>query len=229
MLEEGTAVDRLQFYVHDIRLVDEAGAAHSFALTSRLPWQHERVALLELVPARRDIVEGSVPPRRYTGVAFSVGVPFDLNHANPLTAGAPLDRAEMFWSWQSGYKFLRLDLTAGEHEAAFHLGSTGCSSASALRRPQAPCAQPNVIHVVLEGIDPITEPIRVRVGDVVAALADEQRVCTGDYEQTACALAYATTGLDAETGQCGGRANGAGCEQTWFAVPADVRSAGHAP
>lgn len=219
MLDDAASVHAVQFYVHDVRLVDEQGETHSLVFEQRPPWQSDRVALLDLAKPARDVIEGSAPKRRYTGVQFALGVPFDLNHANPMTAAAPLDRPEMFWTWQSGYKFLRLDLAAGEHDAAFHLGSTGCSSASALRPPQQACGQPNVIHVALRDFDPTADPIHVRVADIVAALATaEQRACTGEYAQPACATAFATTGLDAKTGRCGADDPMTPCDQRLFTV-----------
>ena len=39
---------------------------------------------------------------------FELGVPFEQNHTNPLTAQAPLNVSEMFWSWQLGHKFFTL-------------------------------------------------------------------------------------------------------------------------
>lgn len=222
ILDDATVVHGLELYVHDVRLIAESGDTYPLDLELRPPWQSERVALLDLAQGRRDILEGRAPPGRYTGVQFSVGVPFDLNHANPLQASAPLDRADMFWSWQSGYKFLRLDLEAGEHEAAFHLGSTGCSSASALRPPEQACAQPNVMHVELRGFDPTTQPIRVRVAEIAAALArGGSRACTGDYDQPGCAAALATTGLDAQQGMCGAATGATWCEQRLFLPPGD--------
>jgi uncharacterized repeat protein (TIGR04052 family) len=153
------------------------------------------------------------------GVRFSVGVPFDLNHSNPLTAAAPLNRTELFWSWQLGYKFLRVELTDDQHASAFHLGSTGCSSASALRPPQQPCAQPNVMRVELRGFDPMTQPIRVQTAALVAALKQTAQACTGEYErEPACAAALATTGLDAKSGVCAG-ADGLCSDQQLFAAP----------
>jgi uncharacterized repeat protein (TIGR04052 family) len=211
-LRDANAVHRLQFYLHDIVLISEAGKTYPLSLKSHAPWQSDRVALLDFAGAttKRAVVEGSAMRDRYTGVRFVIGVPFDLNHANQLTATAPLDRADMFWSWQSGYKFLRLDLAAGEHEAAFHLGSTGCSSASVLRPPQQPCAQPNRIRVELTGFDPLTQPIEMHVSEIVAALgANETRACTGDYSQASCAQAFAATGLDALTGECLGAGDAA--------------------
>src|SRR5687768_10070235 len=198
------AVHRLQFYVHDVELLSDEDTVHPMRMENRAPWQSERIALLDFssAAAARTTIEGHVPAARYTGVRFTVGVPFDLNHANQLTATAPLDRGDMFWSWQSGYKFLRLDLTAGEHQSAFHLGSTGCSSASALRPPQQPCAQPNLIHVELKDFDPLTQSIEIRVEEIVAALSEGgSRACTGDYTQAGCSGAFATTGLDVESGK----------------------------
>ena len=138
----------------------------------------------------------------YSGIRLTIGVPLELNHTNPLAAAAPLDRGEMFWSWQSGHKFLRADLADAGHEWAFHLGSTGCSSASALRPPAQPCAQPNEMRIELRG-DPLRNVIRFRMETLLAAArAASYVVCTGDYlVDPACKDAYAATGLQPGTPQ----------------------------
>jgi uncharacterized repeat protein (TIGR04052 family) len=205
---ESDAVQRLQFYVSNVQLLQGNGSWERLALSAVPPWQSEQVALLDLKgpqPERHFEVTGTAAGGSYSGVRFIVGVPFDLNHANPLTASAPLNRAELFWSWQSGYKFLRVELTDQEHASAFHLGSTGCSSASALRPPQLPCKQPNVIRVELRGFDPVSQPIEIHLSQLVAALRQSnQAACTGDYESDpACAAAFALTGLDVRNGECG--------------------------
>ncbi len=219
-----TALQRLQFYVSDVELLQPSGEWRPLALSASPPWQGEHVALLDLDSRSdqgRTQVEGTIDAGMYTGVRFSVGVPFKLNHSNVLTANAPLNRAELFWTWQSGYKFLRLELTDEQHAGAFHLGSTGCSSASALRPPQQPCARPNVMRVELRGFDPLRQAIEVRVADIVAALQQSARAaCTGDYEREAgCASAFMMTGLDVRTGKCTG-ADGICSAQRLFAVPA---------
>lgn len=201
------AIKRLQFYVSDVELLQGDGTASRLALTAASPWQAERVALIDLIGAqseRHAALIGSAPRGSYTGVRFSIAVPFDLNHANPLTALAPLDRPELFWNWQSGYKFLRLELTDDQHAGAFHLGSTGCSSASALRPPLSPCASPNAMRIELRGFDPTRQSIEVRVADLVAALGEGNHpACTGDYQTVqACFTAYLLTGLDVDTGKC---------------------------
>jgi len=218
-LNAGTTPQAVQFYVHEVELLDSGGQSHPLTLNAVLPWQSERVALLDVSPegARRHVIEGRAARRQYTGVRFTVGVPVELNHANPLAAAAPLNRAELFWSWQSGYKFLRFELSAVDHAAAFHLGSTGCSSASALRPPTQPCGQPNAMRVELRGFDPSVEPIQVRIDELVAAMQGAQGACTGDYARDkGCADAFALTGLDAATGRC---ANGSStCAQRLFVV-----------
>jgi uncharacterized repeat protein (TIGR04052 family) len=201
------SIKRLQFYVSSVELLQGDGAAQRLLLKATSPWQSERVALIDLIGGaseRNTMLRGNVARGAYTGIRFSIAVPFDLNHANPLTAAAPLNRAELFWSWQSGYKFLRLELTDDQHAGAFHLGSTGCSSASALRPPQLPCALPNAVRVELRNFDPTRQAVEVRVTDLVAAMSSASRpACTGDYQtDRACFDAYLLTGLDVDTGMC---------------------------
>jgi uncharacterized repeat protein (TIGR04052 family) len=199
---DNATVQSLQFYVHEIELIDEHGKPRPFRFTAAAPWQNERVALVDLAgdstTARHASIQGSVEggAATYSGIRLTVGVPFDLNHANPLAAAAPLDRGEMFWNWQSGHKFLRADLAVAGHEWAFHLGSTGCSSASALRPPAQPCAQPNEMRIELKG-DPLHGVVRLRLDSLIAAAqAASYVVCTGDYQvDPACRDAYAATGL----------------------------------
>ena len=80
---------------------------------------------------------------------FELGVPFMLNHQNPLTAEVPLQQLDMHWAWQSGYKFFRLDLKGPQSDWSFHLGSSGCSSPSVMRAPTQPCTAPNRVQVQL--------------------------------------------------------------------------------
>jgi uncharacterized repeat protein (TIGR04052 family) len=197
----------LKLYVYDIELLDENYQPHPLVLKSSAPWQNDRVALIDLAGAgvRNTTVTGTVaaPAARYSGIRFTVGVPFELNHGNPLTAPAPLDRGDMFWTWQSGHKFLRVDLATDAHEWSFHLGSTGCSSASALRPPQRTCAQPNLIRVELTG-EPLHSTVRLRVDRLAAAMrAADFATCTGEYARDpACTAPFTLTGLRTDSGTC---------------------------
>jgi uncharacterized repeat protein (TIGR04052 family) len=83
-------------------------------------------------------------------LSFTLAVPFELNHQNPLLQPSPLNLPSMFWSWRSGHKFLRLDMQGLDKNWVFHLGSVGCTAASTMRSPQNECVQPNRIHFSLD-------------------------------------------------------------------------------
>ena len=223
LADPGIAIRDLRFYLHQVELLDDNGQAHAVQLTPISPWQSERVALIALTgsPGNAELHGQVAHSAKFTGIRFTVGVPFALNHANPLTAAAPLNRADLFWTWASGYKFMRVDLaedsvakenlakpglTKPGREWAFHLGSTGCSSASALRPPALPCAQPNTIRVELRGFDPTQQPVQVQLNELIDAMhATTTAACTGDYQHNpSCAVAYSRTGLDVASGQCSG-------------------------
>uniref|UniRef100_A0A486XIS8 Copper-binding protein MbnP-like domain-containing protein n=1 Tax=Rheinheimera sp. BAL341 TaxID=1708203 RepID=A0A486XIS8_9GAMM len=76
-------------------------------------------------------------------LAFSVGVPLARNHQDPLQAKPPLNQSDMYWSWQQGYKYLRLELNGADSQWALHLGATGCQSPSPMRPPSSACQQQN--------------------------------------------------------------------------------------
>lgn len=206
---ERIAVQNLQFYVHDVVLLGGDGRDYVYRLAAVPPWQTEQVALIDLAGAsggQRNLALRGHPAGRpaegFAGIRFVVGVPFELNHANPLTAAAPLDRTDLLWTWQSGYKFLRAELAEDGKEWAFHLGSTGCASASALRPPSAECAQPNRMTVELRGVDPLRDGVRFQLSELVQAMrAADYEVCTGGYAHIpACKEPFDRTGLDAGSG-----------------------------
>ncbi len=109
-----------RFYVSDISLIDASGEVVPLELEQDGKWQYETVALLDFedrsgpcangTPETRDQVVGSVPAGDYQGLQFTLGVPFDLNHADATLAPSPLNLTSMWWNWQGGYKFVRIDL-----------------------------------------------------------------------------------------------------------------------
>ena len=112
---------------------------------------------------------------------FELGVPFHLNHNNPLTAKAPLNVSEMFWSWQLGHKFLRYD---GDDGFSFHLGSTGCKSASRLRPATEACRYPNTFQFKVDNY----RPDKSIVFDLDALLlgVDKRESCMSDNANKVC-------------------------------------------
>lgn len=210
-LSEAVGLDpgagRLRFFVSDVRMVD-ANRSETTVRLDIAPHQNRRTALIaipfdggETGSAERTL-RGAVPAGDYVSMAFLIGVPFDANHGNPLHAAPPLDRPAMFWSWQTGHKFLRLDL---DNAWSFHLGSTGCHSASAVRAPAVGCRRPNLARIELPASAASDGTVAV---DLAALLGDVLTVpdagnCMGDYAKHGiCRDALAALGLDAETGRC---------------------------
>ena len=211
----------LQFYVSDLHTTDGSGARIRVDLDVTTPWQDGSTALVSLPSdcasraghARNATVTGRFPPGDHRHVEFDLGVPFARNHVNPLKAQPPLNVPSMFWTWQTGYKFVRLDL--GD-QWSFHLGSTGCASASAARPSTQPCRQSNVARVRLP-TPPGPRALIVVDLDTLLAGVDVSRhaSCTDRYaERPFCGPLLAALGLDPVTGQCSDGCAG----QTVFSV-----------
>ena len=160
-------IQQLAFFISDIHVVNESNSQNIALLPSH--WQTSEVVLIQpnlTDCAEQPVTEQDVKAGFQSGpeildhntniifnapvdlegaqtLAFSLGVPFDDNHQNPLTQPSPLNLPSMFWSWRSGHKFFRVDLVDKKHNWVFHLGSVGCIAASAMRSPQTECVQPN--------------------------------------------------------------------------------------
>ena len=136
-----------RLFVSNLALLDADGEEVPVALEQDDVWQSGDVALLDFengagpcdngTPETRAVVRGSVPEGEYAGVAFDLGVPFEPNHGDPTLAGSPLNLTAMFWNWQGGYRFLKLDTlpatdgAAAMHGAAMDAAEGGASHAGA--------------------------------------------------------------------------------------------------
>ena len=200
----------LRFYLSDVAMVGADGSRAAVEFDAPEGWQDGRTALLAFHvgceetahPHMNSWVSGRVTQGDYRSIEFDLGVPFERNKGPALQARPPLNVPSMFWTWQSGYKFLRLDI--GD-KWSFHLGSTGCISASAARAPQDECGQPNLARIRL----PLPEA-RQRVLVDIDMLLDgvdvaAQAPCVGRYaERPSCAGLLSALGLDPATGTCVG-------------------------
>jgi uncharacterized repeat protein (TIGR04052 family) len=183
-----------RFYVSDVQLIDASGRAVPVTLTQDGTWQRDRVALLDFengsgpcrngTAATNTSVRGSVPAGSYTGLRFTLGVPFAANHGDPTTAPSPLNLTAMFWNWQGGYKFIKFDTATGGQPAttapphpqgggnasgfSVHLGSTLCASPSRTQAPQAQCGNPNRVTVQFDRFDTATQTVVADIGRVLA-------------------------------------------------------------
>ena len=185
----GWQIKTLQFFVANIAQ-ERAGESHAMAL---LPAVNSN-ALLGLVGGQCRVADYwrlTVQDKAFHSgdtLSFDLGVPFAFNHTNPLTAEAPLDQADMFWSWQMGHKFLRLDLVNAEKGDAFsfHLGSTGCDAVSSLRAPITPCQHDNLYQIKIEDFNP-DKPIMFDLAVLLTGtqLMQENR-CMSDVNTPSC-------------------------------------------
>jgi uncharacterized repeat protein (TIGR04052 family) len=193
-----------RFYVHDVRLVRADGAEVPMALDADGLWSDGTVALLDFedatgpcsngTPETRDVVAGRAPAGEYRGVRFTLGVPFERNHADVTTAGSPLSLTRLFWSWNAGYKFLRIDLRTESAKAfAIHLGSTRCTPTGAGAVPATACVHENRARIALDDLDPSRDVI-------VADLAELVRGVDLEVNQEKTAMGCMSAQNDADCG-----------------------------
>jgi uncharacterized repeat protein (TIGR04052 family) len=200
-----------RLYVHNVRLLSH-GAEVPVTLTDDGAWQHEGLALLDFenktglcsngTEATNDRIVGKAPAGHYTGLRFTVGVPFEKNHQDVSTASAPLNVSTLFWSWAGGYKFIRLDgrTTGLPNGHNLHLGSTECQTSGP--NQVTACQNANRFEVEIAGFDP-TQAQRV-VLDVAAVFSgsnlDANQAQTGpgcmsDPDDSDCAPIFERLGL----------------------------------
>lgn len=206
---ELTALD-FRFYVHDVRLLTASGEV-PLELTDDGVWQSAGVALIDFengdgcesgnAPMNTRLV-GTVPAGTgaFTGLRFRVGVPAARNHLDVSTAPSPLNLSAMFWGWQAGYKYLRIEgRTTGQPGGMrVHVGATGC--VGDFRSGMTTCANPNDILVNLDNFDPASHVV---VADLAALLsasdldrdAGGQPGCMSDPGDPECATIFEALGI----------------------------------
>lgn len=208
----GSTVDVMdfRFYVHGVELLTKDGTAVAVELTQDGVWQHEDVALIDLedgsgscANGTTDInnkIVGKAPAGEYDGVRFKLGVPFALNHADAAVAPSPLNLTSMFWNWQGGYKFARIDLKTSMLDLwAIHLGSTGCEMDG--DNNVTGCMAENIPTVELTGFDPTSKAITADILELlVAADVDTNQMgtapgCMSEPADMDCPPVFAALGL----------------------------------
>ncbi len=232
-----------RFHVSNVRLLDAAGKEVPVALTPDGKWQSDSVALIDFEDASSLCkdggtaethvqIKGTAEAGTYTGVVFDLGVPFAVNHADVATAKAPLNIKAMWWNWQVGYKFLRVDFKtnapAPKDTFLVHLGSTGCGelgdelaatdavtathgTTSTLAMPnvapEKPCVNPNVATVRLVRFDPARDVIVADVGTLLRGVDLSNPTpmpagCMSGIDDKDCVGLFPNLGLSLKTGAC---------------------------
>lgn len=211
-----------RLYVSEIRLVRADGSEAPLTLVPDGKWQLDDVALLDFEDAKGTcatdgtadtnfVVRGNAPAGSYTGVRFVVGVPFKRNHANQATAPSPLNIGQMFWSWRSGYKFLKIDgqpQTDAGPRFNIHLGSVACNGDPADGGTVTTCDKPNRAPVSLESTGPVDFTQKRIVVDWAAILAGSDLSTNGGGPggcmsfpgDPECASVFDQLGVDYATG-----------------------------
>jgi len=169
-----------RMFISDVRLLTADGRAVPLALEQDGMWQSDGLAMLDFEDGtgpcsngtreRRTTIVGDAPTGTYTGITFSIGVPFERNHRDLATQPAPLSVTRMFWAWNSGHKFVRLDArTETGKNWVLHLGSTGCMPNESATAPPAQCANGNRVTVRFDRFDAARDVV---LADVAALYAD---------------------------------------------------------
>ena len=211
-----------RFYVSEVELIAADGEIVPLELTEDGLWQGQGVTLIDFEDGSADCsangnaelnaeIRGTAPDLDYTGVRFTLGVPAEMNHQDTATADAPLNLGSMFWVWQSGYKFLRVDMVAdvgGETVPWFiHLGSTGCVSDAPTAAPATECAHSNRATVSLTDFDVDSSVIVADLGalladvDIATNTPDSPPGCmSGPADEAECVQLFSNFGMDFSTG-----------------------------
>lgn len=207
----GLALSDLRFYVSNVQLIDQQGVAHDVRFATEMEWQNDAVAFIDLEDGQGacqngtsttyDHVLGVAPADDYRGLRFTVGVPFRINHANPLTAKPPLDDQDMHWHWRSGYKFLRAGVRSENDGFWIHAGSAGCEGTVG---HITGCKFPNRIEVSLPGFVPDTHSVGIDLAALVAGTSLDDKApsdCSSGPPETSCVAPFAALGIDFATGE----------------------------
>lgn len=195
----------LRFYVHDVRVVDAEGVETPVEIADDGRFQRDGVVLLDFENGcgdagnadLNDAIRGTVPDGDYVGLRFRVGLPESLNHANSAEAPAPMNLSAMWWNWNGGYKFIRVEGRSSAFEGwRLHLGSTACMGDM---MGTASCDNRNVVDVALDAFDPKTDTVLFDVDALVAGstLGDTGGApgCMSGLDDTDCAPVFEALGL----------------------------------
>lgn len=204
-----TEINDFKLYIHDIKLIREGGERVAMKLDEDGKWQAKGVVLLDFEDKTGTCSNGTADLNSqavgvvedhddYTGVEFTVGLPFELNHNDSASAPAPLNFTGMWWNWQGGYKFVRVDGKVDGKGLRFHLGSTGCTGVD---NDIESCAAPNRATVTLEDVVPGTDTIKVDLEQLFAGVdltpgEVSSAGCMSEPDNMVCEDFFSAVGLD---------------------------------
>jgi len=155
-------------------------------------------------------INGILPSGDFTAVRFTLGVPFELNHADQATAEAPLTVPGMFWTWQGGYKFLRTDWVREDDGGRWnaHIGSSGCASDAPTVAPES-CTWPNRATITVDDFQLGTDTLVLDLAELFGGAdltADTEGSAPGcmstPNDEAECTPLWESLGMSWSTGAC---------------------------
>lgn len=216
--EQATLQD-FRLYISEIELLTTDGETVDAAIR---PSAHssETVGLLDFedgtgpcsdfgTASTNAALQVEVPVGDYVGIAFKLGVPFEQNHLDVATANAPLNVPSMYWAWNGGYKFMRIETTVDGEPYFLHLGSAECASDGPSAPPSEDCGRPNLARIELMGFDPTADTIEIDVAEMFAnsdvannAENTAPGCMSGLDDGDDCTPIFERLGLSYDTGAC---------------------------
>jgi uncharacterized repeat protein (TIGR04052 family) len=229
----GTVSD-LRFYISNVMLVKGDGSTAALTLSATDDYNatkgSDTVTLIDLedktgscagTTAMNTSIKGTVPAGDYVGVKMTLGVPFAMNHtdqsADVSVTPAVINNAVhpgMGWSWASGRKFTKIEVTNSTWTAPtfnVHLGSTGCTGTNPAAGLVDTCSRPDRVDLSLASFNPSTQKVAV---DVQALLAGNDATlngggptgCMSGSTDPECGAVFTALGLDLSSGAAGSTA-----------------------
>ncbi len=208
------ALSDLRFYVSNVQLIDAAGDARDIRFATEMAWQNDAVALIDLENGSGACLNGTsdtsselivvAPEDEYRGLRFTIGVPFRVNHLNPLMAGPPLNDPDMHWHWRSGYKFIRAGVRTEDDGFWIHTGSAGCEGTVG---NITGCRFPHRILVELPDFVPGENGVEIDLAELLAGTALDDGVatdCSSGPPEDSCIAPFRALGIDFRSGKQSG-------------------------
>ncbi|AJR15143.1 hypothetical protein LIL_12541 [Leptospira interrogans serovar Linhai str. 56609] len=207
-----------RLFVHGVTLIQNSGEETPLTLNQDGKFQSGEIALLDFenktgkcngTTDTNNVVSALIPSGTYQGIKFIVGIPENKNHLDADNQSPPLDNSGMFWSWTSGYKFLKLDFETAETlgvETSVHIGSANCVGSGS----SSTCARVNRIPVTLipeGGFNPSTQEIKINIQALLQGIDltanPNAAMCMSGLvgaTSTGCPTIFANIGLDLNAG-----------------------------
>lgn len=168
---ENFNVTLLKYYISNISLKNENGE------TVTIPKDESYFLVDEADKASQTLTLKNIPSGNYTSVSFIIGIDSLKNTAPVEQRTGVLDLSNaMYWAWNSGYIFLKMEGTSdaapadatGKHMFRFHIGGYGGSTSQTIN---------NIKTVTMPLATAAT--VRKTIAPTIHLLADAMKVMNG--------------------------------------------------